>query len=85
MVDTHERLAEFWRKYNFPDDVKVSYCPESEVILSKGVIPPVAIVKGGVRIPMTTSLLTSYTILRSTPTNVPLTFLGLLVVYMFSR
>ena len=56
MVDTLERLAEFRRKYNFPDDVEVSYCLESEAILSRGegrvVIPLVSIVKGGVRIPM---------------------------------
>ena len=63
IVDTHERLAEFRRKYNFLDDVKVSYCPKSEVILSRGegkvVIPLVAIVKGGVRIPMS-DLLTNF-------------------------
>lgn len=55
MADTYERSAEFRRKYNFPDDVKVSYCLEFEVILFRGegkvVIPLVAIVKGGVRTP----------------------------------
>ena len=35
MVDTPERLAKFRTKYNFPDDVEVSYCLESEAILSK--------------------------------------------------
>ena len=56
MVDTPERLAEFRNTYNIPDDVEVRYCPKSEVILSRGqdrvVIPLVAIVEGGVRIPM---------------------------------
>ena len=51
IVDTLERLAKFRRKYNFPNDVEVSYCPESNAILSKGegrvVIPLVAIVEGG--------------------------------------
>ena len=35
MVDTPKRLAKFRTKYNFPDDVEVSYCLESEAILSK--------------------------------------------------
>ena len=56
MVDTSERLVEFRRKYDFPDDVEVSYCLEFEATLSRGegkaVIPFVAIVEGGVRIPM---------------------------------
>ena len=63
MVDTLERLVEFRRKYNFPDDVEVSYCLESKAILSRGegrvVIPLVSIVKGGVRIPMS-DLLTNF-------------------------
>lgn len=36
MVDTPERLAKFRRKYNFPEDVDVSYCSESKAILSRG-------------------------------------------------
>ena len=63
MVDTHESLRKFRRKYNFPEDVEVRYCPESEAILSKGegrvVIPLVAIVEGGFRIPMS-DLLTNF-------------------------
>ena len=55
MIDTPERLTEFRRKYNFPDDVEVSYCSESEAILSRGegrvVIPLVAIVEGGSKDP----------------------------------
>ena len=51
MVDTPKRL-----KYNFPDDVGVRYCLKDEAILSRGegrvVLPLVAIVEGGVRIPM---------------------------------
>jgi len=63
MVDTLEGLRELRRKYNFPNDVEVSYCLESEAILSRGegrvVIPLVAIVERGVRIPMN-DLLTNF-------------------------
>ena len=56
MVDTLEKLVEFRRVCNIPEDVKVSYCPEFEAIFSRGeervVIPLVAFVEGGVRIPM---------------------------------
>ena len=60
MVDTPKSLGEFRRKCNFPDDVEVRYFPESEAILSRRegrvVIPFVAIVEGGVRIPMSDML-----------------------------
>ena len=63
MVDSPENLKDFKRKYNFLDDVKVRYCPKSEAILSRGkgrvIIPLVAIVEGGVRIPMS-DLLTNF-------------------------
>ena len=66
IVDTHKRLVEFRRKimkYNFPDDVEVSYCLESEEILfrreGRVVILLVAIVEGGVRIPIS-DLLTNF-------------------------
>lgn len=36
VAGTPKRLAEFRRKYNLLDDVEVSYCPESEAILSRG-------------------------------------------------
>nr|POF06792.1 hypothetical protein CFP56_73289 [Quercus suber] len=36
MIDTPERLAEFRRKYNFPDDVEVSHCSDFEAILCRG-------------------------------------------------
>ena len=63
MVDTPENLGEFRRKYNFLDDVEVRYCSKSEVILSRRegrvIIPLIAIVEGGVRIPMS-DLLTNF-------------------------
>lgn len=63
MVDTPERLVEFKRPYEIPEDVEVSYCPESEVEFSRGegrvIIPLVAFVKGEVRIPMS-RLLTNF-------------------------
>ena len=56
MVNTPKSFRKFRRKYNFLEDVELEYCPEFEAILSRGevkvVIPLVAIVKGGVRIPM---------------------------------
>jgi len=65
MVDTPERLVEFrrieFRTYNILDDVEVRYCSEFEAILSRGedkvVIPLVAVVEGGVRIPMSDLLI----------------------------
>ena len=36
VVGTSKRLAEFRRKYDLPDDVEVSYYPESKAILSRG-------------------------------------------------
>ena len=63
MFDTSESLREFRRKYNFLEDVEVRYCSESKAILSRGedrvVIPLVAIVEGGVRIPIS-DLLTNF-------------------------
>lgn len=63
MVDTPERLVEFKRSYEIPEDVEVSYCPESEVEFSRGegrvIVPLVAFVKGEVRIPMS-RLLTNF-------------------------
>lgn len=59
MVDTFERLVEFWGVYEIPENVRLSYCPEFEVEFSrgegKGIIPLVTFVKGGggvVRIPL---------------------------------
>ena len=63
MVDTPERLAEFKRVYEIPEGIEVSYCSESKVEFSRGegrvIIPLVAFVKGGVRIPMS-RLLTNF-------------------------
>ena len=75
MFDTSESLREFRTKYNFLEDVEVRYCSESEAILSKGedrvVIPLVAIVEGGVRIPTSDLLTTFFITLRFSSTNVP--------------
>ena len=63
MVDTPERLVEFKRAYNILEDVEVRYCLEFEVILSRGeervVIPLVAFIEGGVKIPIS-ALLTNF-------------------------
>lgn len=63
MVDTPEKLAEFRRKYNFLEDVEVRYCSEDKAILSRGedrvVLPLIAVVERGVKIPMS-DLLTNF-------------------------
>ena len=63
MVDMPERLTEFKRVYGIPENVKVRYCPKSEVVFSRGegrvIIPLVMFVEGGVRIPMS-KLLTNF-------------------------
>ena len=63
MVDTPKRLAKFRTKYNFPDDVEVSYCLESEAILSKrgrqSGNPTRCHYRGRVRIPMS-DLITNF-------------------------
>ena len=62
MVETPGRLAEFKRVYRIPKDVEVRYCPESEVIFSRGegrvIISLVAFVEG-IRIHMS-RLLTNF-------------------------
>ena len=51
MVDTFERLVEFRRVYEIPENVGLSYCPESEVEFlrgkGRGITPLVAFVVGG--------------------------------------
>ena len=63
MVDMPEILTEFKRVYGIPENVKVRYCPKSEVVFSRGegrvIIPLVMFVEGGVRIPMS-KLLTNF-------------------------
>ena len=63
LVDMLEELFGFRRAYEIPNDVGVSYCPESEVDFVKGegkvVIPLVAFVEGEVKIPMS-NLLTNF-------------------------
>ena len=58
-----ERLTEFKRVYEIPKNVKVRYCPKSEVVFSRGegrvIIPLETFVEGGVRIPMS-KLLTNF-------------------------
>ena len=62
-VDTPEGLFWFRRAYGILDNVGVSYCPDLEVDFVKGegkvVIPLVAFVEDGVRIPLI-NLLTKF-------------------------
>ena len=49
-------LATFRRKFNIPNDVKVTYCHESEIALHRGLgtafFPLMSILEGGVRFPV---------------------------------
>lgn len=54
-------MFKFKRVYRILEDVEVRYCPDSEVIKGEGrvIIPLVALVEGGVRIPIS-KLLTNF-------------------------
>ena len=55
LVNTKEKIVEFKRRYGFPEDVHIRYFPFDDPALFQYqdlVLPIVAIVKGGVRIPM---------------------------------
>ena len=51
IIDTNKNLREFRSKYNFLEDVEITYYSESKVILSRGegrvVIPLVATIERG--------------------------------------
>jgi hypothetical protein len=57
LVDTEEKIVQFKRRYGFPEDVHIRYVPYGDLALLQHqdlVLPIVAIVEGGVRIPMHT-------------------------------
>ncbi len=54
-MDTKEKIVEFKKHYGFPEDVHIRYVPFSDLELHQYqdlVLPIIAIVEGGVRIPM---------------------------------
>ena len=55
LVNTEEKIAQFKSHYGFPEDVHIRYIPYGDLALLQHedlVLPIVAIVEGGVRIPM---------------------------------
>ena len=55
LVNTEEKIAQFKSRYGFPEDVHIRYVPHGNLALLQHedlVLPIVAIVEGGVRIPM---------------------------------
>ena len=55
LVNTEEKIAQFKSRYGFPEDVHIRYVPYGDLALLQHedlVLPIVAIVEGGVRIPM---------------------------------
>jgi hypothetical protein len=60
LVDTEEKIVEFKKRYGIPEDVHIRYVPFGDLALVLNqdlVLPMVAIIEGGVRIPMHTFLL----------------------------
>jgi hypothetical protein len=55
LVNTEEKMEIFKKQYNFPEDVQIQYVSQDDLALLQYqdfVLPIIAIVKGGVRIPM---------------------------------
>ena len=70
LVDTEEKIVQFKSRYGIPEDVHIQYVPYSDLTLLHRedlVLPIVAIVEGGVRIPMHTFLLWFLTHFRLNP------------------
>jgi hypothetical protein len=79
LVDTEEKIVEFKKRYGIPEDVHIRYVPYGDLALVLNqdlVLPMVAIIEGGVRIPMHTFLLQFLAHFRLSPFSVPLMFLG---------
>jgi hypothetical protein len=70
LVNTEEKIAQFKSRYGIPEDVHIRYVPYGDLALLQRedlVLPIVAIVEGGVRIPMHTFLLRFLTHFRLNP------------------
>lgn len=55
LVNTEEKLEAFKSKYNFPEDINLRYVPKDDLSLlqyANLILPMVAIIEGGIRIPM---------------------------------
>jgi hypothetical protein len=70
LVNTEEKIVQFKNRYGIPEDVHIRYVPYDDLALLQYedlVLPIVAIVEGGVRIPMYTFLLRFLTHFRLSP------------------
>jgi hypothetical protein len=73
LVNTEEKIVEFKKRYRIPEDVHIRYVPYGDlalVLYQDLVLPMVAIVEGGVRIPMHTFLLRFLAHFRLSPPSV---------------
>jgi hypothetical protein len=55
LVDTEQKIEQFKRRYGFPEDVQIRYASSNDLALLEYqdlVLPIVAIVEDGIRIPM---------------------------------
>jgi hypothetical protein len=70
LVDSEEKIVRFRSRYGFPEDVYIRYVPYDDLALLQRrdlVLPIVAIVEGGVRIPMHPFLIRFLTHFRLSP------------------
>ena len=70
LVDTDQKIEQFKRRYNFPEDVNIWYASSEDLALLQNqdlVLPIVAIVEGGVRILMHPFLIQFLTHFRLSP------------------
>ena len=55
LVNTEDKIETFKKRYNFPEDVQIRYTSKDDLALlhcEDLVLPIIAIVEGGIRIPM---------------------------------
>ena len=80
LLNTKASLATFRRTFNIPEDVNVAYCHESEIAFyrrsesSTAFFPLMAILEGGVRLPVSPLLLNTLRFYGLSPEQLPLNF-----------
>jgi hypothetical protein len=70
LVDTEEKINQFKERYGFPKDVQIRYASSDDLALLEYqdlVLPIIAVVEGGVRIPMHPFLIQFLTYFRLSP------------------
>ena len=80
LLNTKASLATFRWTFNIPKDVNVAYCHESEIAFyrcsgsSTAFFPLMAILEGGVRLPVSPLLLNTLRFYGLSPEQLPLNF-----------